>query len=210
MYNTLHLLLFPQLGNIIRHIPQPRGTLVDLGCGTGIYALLLASVFPEKIIIGLEAQRQRVEQAKKVASDLALKNVLFKVQSVLSEETLPQANEYLVSDLLIYFSLKEQRKLLTKIGKVLEKDGLLLLKGHQSDPAWKACLLMKEEGVGKSLRSLLGTERKPNYYPHELWIPSVDVQRRELHRAGFELEETIQYRGSVLPHILYKAKVFTE
>jgi len=60
-------LIFDLLG-----APEPGDTIVDIGCGQGELAVLLASRFPETSVWGVEASAEGVRRAKRAAAGLGI------------------------------------------------------------------------------------------------------------------------------------------
>ncbi|GAH46743.1 unnamed protein product, partial [marine sediment metagenome] len=70
---------------------NPKGTLVDLGCGSGNLLIQIAESFPELNLIGIDIASEILEFAKKRALDRSLgKRIEFKIGNV---EKLPFSNE---------------------------------------------------------------------------------------------------------------------
>ncbi|MFZ4715209.1 MAG: class I SAM-dependent methyltransferase [Bacteriovoracaceae bacterium] len=88
----------PAIEKIAREANFPQGThIVDVGAGFGQVALWLGWSRPDLKITGIEINEQRVEVARKLSSNLNLKNVEFE-QADLWKTSLPDADVYYFYD----------------------------------------------------------------------------------------------------------------
>jgi ubiquinone/menaquinone biosynthesis C-methylase UbiE len=163
----------PELARKIRL--QGRGTLLDLGGGTGTYALAFLRKYPRlKAVIydlppALEIARRVVRQ-----SGLS-KRVRFQEGNFLLDPIGPSHDAVLLSNVLHGNSVEQNQKLLEKVRSNLKPDGVLivrdvLLSRDRTEPRWGAVF---------SVNLLLYTDRGRCYTREEVisW----------LHQAGFHL-----------------------
>lgn len=102
-------------------IPK-KGLILDLGCGEGIFSNFLALKSKSRKIIGIELNKERINQANK-----GLKNTKFFQGDVTSKE-IPKADTILMFHLLHHLNnFKDQEKLLKKIVKKLKQNGKLII-----------------------------------------------------------------------------------
>jgi len=108
------------------HELLPRsGTIYDLGCGYGFAAYLLHWSSPSRSIIGVDYDNEKIA----VANGLSLKDDTIRFECAdLRTYQLAKANAIILSDVLHYLLPSEQEQLLEACLKVLEPDGVLILR----------------------------------------------------------------------------------
>jgi len=55
-----------------------RGRVLDLGCGHGLFSLLLAATSPERQVTGVDVDGDKLGLARRAAEALGLDNVRFR------------------------------------------------------------------------------------------------------------------------------------
>ncbi len=112
---------------------NPKGTLVDIGCGSGNLLIQIAESFPDLNLIGIDIASEILEFAKKRALDRSLgKRIEFKIGNV---EKLPFSNES-IDFIISTFSLHHwvnPVKGFNEIHRVLKRDGTLLIFDFRRD-----------------------------------------------------------------------------
>ncbi|MBA7521338.1 2-methoxy-6-polyprenyl-1,4-benzoquinol methylase, mitochondrial [subsurface metagenome] len=112
---------------------HPKGTLVDIGCGSGNLIIQIAESFPDLNLIGIDIASEILEFAKKRALDRSLgKRIEFKIGNV---EKLPFSNES-IDFIISTFSLHHwvnPLKGFNEIHRVLKRDGTLLIFDFRRD-----------------------------------------------------------------------------
>jgi len=112
---------------------NPKGTLVDIGCGSGNLIIQIAESFPDLNLIGIDISSEILEFAKKLALDRNLgKRIEFKIGNV---EKLPFSNEsidFIISTLSLHHWVNPV-KVFNEIHRVLKRDGTLLIFDFRRD-----------------------------------------------------------------------------
>lgn len=112
---------------------NPKGTLVDIGCGSGNLIIQIAESYPDLNLIGIDISSEILEFAKKRALDRSLgKRIEFKIGNV---EKLPFSNES-IDFIISTFSLHHwvnPLKGFNEIHRVLKKDCTLLIFDFRRD-----------------------------------------------------------------------------
>jgi 1-acyl-sn-glycerol-3-phosphate acyltransferase len=106
------------------HLPK-SGLIVDIGCGYGYLGHILAWTGKDRQIIGFDHDAEKIAVANNTPAKPA--NVSFEVKNALTAE-LPQADAFVISDVLHYLPQEDQRKLLEKCMKNLLPGGILFVR----------------------------------------------------------------------------------
>ncbi len=106
------------------HLPQ-SGTIVDIGCGYGFLAHILAWTSHERTVIGLDHDEEKIEVAGNTSTPTP--NLSFEVHNVLTDP-LPRANAYVLADVLHYLPAEDQKRVLLACLEGLEPGGLILVR----------------------------------------------------------------------------------
>jgi 2-polyprenyl-3-methyl-5-hydroxy-6-metoxy-1,4-benzoquinol methylase len=116
-YEFLRELILP-IDEINNAIPK-SGKIIDFGCGQGQIAYFLSRQLNRQVI-GIDANYKRLPKYTQ-------KNLTFKKADI-TKLSIEKINGAVLSDVLHHLSLKNQNKLLEKIYKNLEKNGVLIIK----------------------------------------------------------------------------------
>jgi len=107
-----------------QHLPL-RGLIVDIGCGYGYLGHILAWTGKEREIIGFDHDAEKIAVANNTPAKPA--NLSFEVKNALTAD-LPQADAFVISDVLHYLPQEDQRRLLEKCMKNLLPGGILFVR----------------------------------------------------------------------------------
>ena len=100
---------------------------MDLGCGYGIFAHLLALSSPAREVIGLDMDPARIRVAQEAAR--GRKNVSFACVDLKDPEfPLPSCRAITLIDLLHHVPFQDQEGLILRCAQALQPGGLLLIK----------------------------------------------------------------------------------
>ena len=132
VYAFLHIRWWhANLEKVAEFVPQ-SGTILDLGCGYGIFSNYLALSSKERNVIGIELSGRKLKYAKK-----ELPNVQFLNEDI-TRLTLPPCDAILLLDVLHHLqSFDDQEKLLSYCVKLLSPTGILLVKEIDNKPSYK-------------------------------------------------------------------------
>lgn len=177
------------LTEIGRHIPD-QGTVLDVGCGFGLFALYFAATRPSVEIRGFDVSERRIAMARRASARLGLCNVSFEVADARTFNPDREVSAAYMLDLIHHVDMESAGRLVRSIAASLAPRGRLLIKDIEPAPAYKVAftwLLDKvmdprapvrywaPQDVEELLVSLgLAVERRrlPDYlpYPHILYV----------------------------------------
>lgn len=104
---------------------QIRGTVIDLGCGTGEHALFFAQ--RGQAVTGIDFVAEPIAQANAKARERGLE-ATFLVQDVLALEAIPQQFDSAIdSGLFHVFSDEERLEYVNNLARILKPNGRLFL-----------------------------------------------------------------------------------
>lgn len=134
----------PVYRQIAERLPLPS-PIVDIGCGRGQTALLIAELQPEVEVIGFDWAGTKIEQARTAGAGTA--GLSFEEADVRSAE-LPRAGTIMMIDVLHYNSRETQDRMLERAASALQPGGRLLIRELDSAAGWRAWTTRMQERVG--------------------------------------------------------------
>ena len=125
--------LLAPLRRVAAEVPA-RGRILDLGCGHGLFANLLATSAPERDILGVDPSADKLRVARR--SSRGLSNVRYQLGRA---EDVQGADFDAITVLDVLYLLPDDQKLavLRRCHELLAPDGRLLLKTNDTRPWWK-------------------------------------------------------------------------
>lgn len=170
------------------------GSLVDLGCGRGQAAILLAELHPELAIAGYDWDRGKLDQARRAARGLSA--IDFHAADVRHLE-LPEADTYLLIDLLHYGAPPEQDVLLMQTASALRPGGRLFVRDLDADGGWRSLATRGQERLAR----LLGLHRGATL----AWRPAAELVSI-LERAGLAVTRMPSWGRTPFSNVLIEAR----
>jgi len=188
VYLKLRPLIIP-FEKIEKHVSK-KGTIVDLGCGFGIFANFLATQSSDREVIGIDLNGKRILVANKIFGHLSNLNFIC---SNITDTKIPKTDTITAVDVLHHIpSLELQTKLLRECHYVLSEGGRLILKDLDTKPRWKY--------VWNRIHDYIMTGGEPVLYQNQNGIEKL------LNKTGFKLEKKIGISGYPYAHIIYVAR----
>jgi 2-polyprenyl-3-methyl-5-hydroxy-6-metoxy-1,4-benzoquinol methylase len=184
------LIPFQQL---VDYLPA-QGSLLDLGCGHGLFLALAKQEHPALQVIGLDLSEEKIAAARKAlsASDCTLLHMDVQNAVELYEQSFDVIS---IIDVLYLIPIGQWDNILKRCYSYLKPGGKLMLKEMNRSITWKFALLYIEETiVVKMLGLTLGKQ---------FTFPGPEEIRYLLVKAGFEVEEIPLDRFYLVPHQLW-------
>lgn len=122
---------YPRYIKMEKMLPK-KGIIIDLGCGYGIFTNFLAASGPQRKIIAMEFNKDKISVAKK-----GFPNVRYLTQDITKIKA-PKADAIILMHVLHHLgSYQEQEELLAVCVEKLKKGGTLLIDEVYNQPPWK-------------------------------------------------------------------------
>lgn len=168
-----------------RYIPQ-KGTITDIGCGYGTLTYMLYLLGPERQLLGLDHDHEKIHTARE--GYLKHPNINFKSIDV-NTCILPKSDVFILSDVLHYLRQAEQRQLLEQCVSQLKPGGCLLIRDGDADlqvrhegTVWterfSTQILQFNKTTHDSLHFLSGRWLEAFAQKHRLKLTRVDVTQK--------------------------------
>ncbi len=180
---------------IAARIPE-AGVVVDLGCGHGLFAQLLARQSTRREVYGIDLDSHKID----VASQLTLPNLHFLAEDI-AATSIPPADAITILDVFYLVPYPAQEKILESCAARLARGGAIFLKEMAEAPRWKVALNWLEETL--AVRLLRITDQAGggqfSFRTRAGW-------QSLLGRLGFAVETIPLDRGYYHPHVLFVAR----
>jgi SAM-dependent methyltransferase len=130
----------------------PRaGQIIDLGCGAGQLALLLAISSRGRVVTGIDRAPRRIARAEQALARAAGTCSLRYQLADVRESPIPAARAILLVDVLHSLCPRDQDALLRRAAAALEPGGILLVREvDRSAPRWRYALVALEERLARA------------------------------------------------------------
>ncbi|MBI5869933.1 MAG: class I SAM-dependent methyltransferase [Actinobacteria bacterium] len=133
--------LLSDLEFIERQVPE-AGSIMDLGCGHGLFANLMALRSEGRKVIGMDLAPGKIEVARKTVRHRD--NIDF-VCADFFETDIPDCDVITVIDVFYLLPAEEQLSILRQCRRKLADDGLLVWKAQERRPRWKFAVTWIQE-----------------------------------------------------------------
>ncbi len=108
----------------------PRAArVVDIGCGYGPLSFMLSMLSSEREVLGIDYDREKIEVANH--SFLRKERLRFECADAM-EYALPQADVFIMNDVLHYLSCEDQRRLIGRCIAKLNRGGRIIIRDGDS------------------------------------------------------------------------------
>jgi 2-polyprenyl-6-hydroxyphenyl methylase/3-demethylubiquinone-9 3-methyltransferase len=160
------------LPQIERHAPRD-GAILDLGCGHGLVANLLALGSPTRDVTGIDIDEEKIAAARRTVRNRS--NIRFLVADATTYDGGPYA-AITVADVFYLIPPDGQRALLAACARMLMPGGMLIWKSQVRTPRWKYAITRGQEWLMTTLGPTQG---------HGLYFLDTDESLAALRAAGF-------------------------
>ena len=126
---------------IKKELPE-KGTVLDIGCGYGLFSLFLAMTRNDEVF-GFDPDQTRIADAKRLEAKFS--NLYFTTD--LENGALYRQNIITIIDVLYLLPDSEKRRMLKSAYVKLRPGGTLLLKINGKEPYWKYVIAYVEEWI---------------------------------------------------------------
>ncbi|MDX2161895.1 MAG: class I SAM-dependent methyltransferase [bacterium] len=178
-----------QIAALVPH----SGLILDLGCGHGLFALLLARQSAARSVIGIDLDAEKI----RLAETLKVEQLRFVCGDIAAQTDLPPAQAVTILDVFYLIPFAAQEALLRGAAARLAPGGMIILKEMAEAPRWKVWLNWLEETLAvKVLRITLGGDFY--FRPRAEWV-------RLLESYGLTVRVQPMDRGYYHPHVVFIA-----
>lgn len=182
---------------LLVHLPL-RGTLLDLGCGHGIFLALAKISRPDLAVAGIDLSQNKIDGARLIFDHARMKALSLGVSDI-SKFPGQSVDVITVIDALYLVPLIQWDIVLKKCHDCLRQNGRILVKEMNRSVKWKFFLVYLSELLSVKTLGLttMGDGSKFTF-------PISDDIIKYLERAGFKkiAEESLD-RGYYIPHKLW-------
>lgn len=186
-YAPIRMALCPFF-RVEEYIPT-SGRIIDIGCGYGLMANILARMAPAREVYGVDKSAYRIAQAR--ASLTPGTRIEF-VEEDIRASRLTGCRGLTMIDFLHHIPFALQEEILRKIPALLGDDGVLVIKEYGDRPRWKYWATWVFEAVFYPADKL-------TYRPVPEWV-------RLLTGLGFAVTTHTAGEGSFVPSVIIVAR----
>jgi cyclopropane fatty-acyl-phospholipid synthase-like methyltransferase len=176
------------LDEIGQYLPA-TGSVLDIGCGFGLFSLYYAASAPGRFVRGLDVDARRIGIARRAAARLGLDNVVYEEGDARDFKGDSEVAAAYMLDIVHHVPAAAVPSLLARLRRSLPPGGRLLVKDVDTRPAPKRWFTWALD------RAM--APRTPVCY----W--SAEDLTGALERAGFEVRRHLMVDILPYPHILY-------
>ena len=169
-----------------------EGTIIDLGCGNGLFPNILSLGSSGRQIIGLDLDDQKIEIAD--ATKIPDAQITYQTGDVVGVDY-PQGDVFTLVDVLYLIPYDKHEAILQKCYRSLPPGGILIIKEMDITPRWKYVWNLIQETLAVKLIGFTLGER--------FYFRSQKDYSDILQRTGFSVKTFPMHKGYWYPHIAY-------
>ncbi len=176
------------LDEIGQYLPR-EGTILDIGCGFGLFSLYYAQVLPGAHLKGFDLNARRVKLAREAAGRLGLRNATYAVGDARGYRPSEEYAAAYMLDIVHHVPPETVEPLLAALYKGARPGGCLVVKDVDTEPTYKRWFT-------HALDCLMSPRGVIHYWP------AGDLQAL-LQRVGFRVYRHLMVDFLPYPHVLY-------
>lgn len=185
--------LLAPLARVLAAVP-PRGRLLDVGCGHGLFANAAALGSPERDVLGVDPSGAKISVAR--ASSAGLANVRY-LQGTVQAVAEHGFDAITILDVLYLLPLEEKLAVLRACRERIASDGVLILKTNDTRPPWKYRVARLQEEAMTGLGLTMG---------HGLYFLGREQNAGLLELAGFRPTVVDLNNWLPYPHVMFVSR----
>lgn len=174
------------------YVPR-RGSVVDLGCGHGLFANLLLEASPERSVLGVDTDARKIAVARRTERE----GIRFALGDIVAEPP-PACDCVTIIDVLYLLPFPLQERVVAGCAASLPDGALLVVKAQEARADPRYALTYAQELVSTRLGFTRGARRRFYFRPREDALAMFA-------RAGFTAE-VIALPGRLYTDVLYLAR----
>jgi 2-polyprenyl-3-methyl-5-hydroxy-6-metoxy-1,4-benzoquinol methylase len=182
------------LAFIDRYVPR-HGFIVDLGCGHGLFANLLAEAAATRRVLGIDIDERKIEVAR--ATIQGRGEVRFEVGDIVHEAP-PKCDAVTIIDVLYLLPPSDQEAVLRKAAGALVENAPLVVKAQERSASPRYALTYAQELITTALGVTRGGARRFHFLARDEAVAMFE-------RAGF-LVDVIDMSGRPYTDVVYLAR----
>jgi 2-polyprenyl-3-methyl-5-hydroxy-6-metoxy-1,4-benzoquinol methylase len=176
------------LDEIGQYLPA-EGTVLDVGCGFGLFSLYYAATGPRRVLRGLDVNARRIALARRAARRLGIENVAYEEGDARDFKGEGDVAAAYMLDIVHHVPASAVAPLIRQLRRALMPGGILLVKDVDTRPVAKRWFTW-------TLDKLMSPATPVHYW-------SADALCAVLESAGFVVRRHLMVDVLPYPHILY-------
>ncbi len=161
------------------NIVPKSGTIVDAGCGYGFLVHTLAMRSHQRILLGIDYDEEKINAAQNPY--LQNERISFITADIMQYE-FPQADCFILSDVLHYLSFEKTREILYKLNEKISERGVIIIRDADKDNNKEHRFNRISEFLSTKIFKFNKTANKLNFFSSGLLM-------EEAVHLGFAVEE---------------------
>jgi 2-polyprenyl-6-hydroxyphenyl methylase/3-demethylubiquinone-9 3-methyltransferase len=182
------------LAFVDRYVPR-HGFIVDLGCGHGLFANLLAESSAGRRVLGIDIDERKIAVARSTVDDRG--SIRFEIGDIV-HEPLPRCDAMTIIDVLYLLPPGDQEAVLRKAAGALSENAPLVVKAQERATSPRYALTYAQELVATSVGLTRGRRGRFHFLRRDEAVAMFE-------RAGF-LVDVIEMPGRPYTDVVYLAR----
>ena len=190
---TFQRLLGTPYEYVEKFIPK-KGNIVDLGCGWGVFANLLALNSEKRNVLGIDLDKDKIERALKTIE--GRKNIRFEFKD-LKNLNLRKVDVIVIWDVLHHLDESVQFNVLAECSRKLKAGGKLIIKENDTVPFYKLMISHFVKIIALGFNITLS--KKIIFRSKEEWKKIIEKYNFDVEH----MEHIKTWYGFIVPHSLF-------